>query len=205
MQYDLEEEISILRKKLASAERSNSNLMKLVEENRKAEIITKNQNFIQLYKINLPNLIKLAELDINSVMILFVLLEKMNKQNAVVISQKALTSIIKKSRTTLYNAIKELVEYKFIEVFKVGTANAYVINSEVAWQDGNDKKSKFASFTAQVIAISDEQIDKRKKDVAEKIEKSKIKPKIEKIEKPKVNSIKKQRLTTTKIPIVSVN
>ncbi|KAB1400885.1 hypothetical protein F8150_22735 [Salmonella enterica subsp. enterica serovar Schwarzengrund] len=51
--------------------------------------------------------------------------------------------------------MKYLKEHNWVEVIKVGTANAYVINSRVLWQSHGDKK--LTHFHATIVASSDEQ------------------------------------------------
>ena len=79
------------------------------------------------------------------------MVEKMNKQNALAISQSNLMKITGKKRTSVHNAIKALKQHNFIEVVKIGTANAYKVNSNVFWQDANRRKDKFAVFDATVV------------------------------------------------------
>lgn len=55
--------------------------------------------------------------------------------------------------------MRDLREAKFINIIKVGTANAYVVNSNVFWSTDNAIKDKFALFTATVVACGEEQDD----------------------------------------------
>ncbi|MFX3943901.1 hypothetical protein ACJBXQ_11380, partial [Streptococcus suis] len=77
--------------------------------------------------------------------LLMVLAQSMDKQNAVMISFKAMQQILGKSRPTLDRAVRLLREDNWIQVVKVGTANAYVLNSAVFWTDRGDKRH-MASF-----------------------------------------------------------
>ncbi|MFM9587306.1 hypothetical protein, partial [Streptomyces caniscabiei] len=72
--------------------------------------------------------------------LLMVLAQSMDKQNAVMISFKAMQQILGKSRPTLDRAVRLLREDNWIQVVKVGTANAYVLNSAVFWTDRGDKR-----------------------------------------------------------------
>ncbi|EOO71536.1 hypothetical protein IIC_04396 [Bacillus cereus VD021] len=47
-------------------------------------------------------------------------------------------------------AIKYLEEHNFINVAKVGTANAYIINPEVAFQNAHNKK-KYIGFNGTIL------------------------------------------------------
>lgn len=135
----------------------NENLDNQLKKIKSEDRANKNKNFIQLYKNQLFSLRALNSISPTALSVLFILIEKMNKQNALVISQKTLQQITKKSRTTIYRAIKTLEDNAFIEKLNVGSANAYVINSNVFWQDNAGVKGKFAIFTATVIASDSEQ------------------------------------------------
>lgn len=131
---------------------TNQLLEKEIEFRKKA-----NKDFVQLYKKELIQLRALAEKDPNALSVLFILVEKMNKQNAIVVSQKALMQWTEKSRTTIHNAIKALEETKFVQIVKIGTSNAYVVNSTVFWQSDALTKERTTTFSAQVVAIESEQ------------------------------------------------
>lgn len=151
------DEITKLKEELAKYKSLNNNLLDHIQEKEQEEKVKKNLNFVQLYKQHLMDLRRLTNRDSNALSILLIMVEKMNKQNALVISQKNLEKITGKSRTTVHRAIKVLREENFIEVIKIGTANAYVVNANVFWQDDHSKKSKFAIFDATVVASLDEQ------------------------------------------------
>ena len=77
------------------------------------------------------------------------------RQNALVCSYETISKITGLGRTTLYKAIKYLKNHNWIEVIKIGTANAYIINSRVFWQSYGDKR--LSVFHATIVASSDEQ------------------------------------------------
>jgi len=87
--------------------------------------------------------------------ILTLLTERMNRTNAIVISQTALCQILGYGRTTIHNAVRLLEAEKWLQVVKVGTANGYVVNSKVVWRDHGGKR--YGSFYAEVIVSEVEQ------------------------------------------------
>lgn len=87
--------------------------------------------------------------------ILMFFMDNMNNQNSVMASQQLLTEVLGKGRTTIYNSIKFLDEHNFIEIGKVGTANVYIINPEIAFQASHDKK-KFISFSGTILLSKNE-------------------------------------------------
>jgi hypothetical protein len=123
---------------------------KVVEEQNK-----KNFNFVQIEKRALRQVRELYDDNAPAGKLLFVLAEKMNRQNALVCSYDTMSKITGLSRQTLYKAVKYLKEHNWIQIIKIGTANAYIVNSRVFWQSYGDKK--MTVFNAAIIASSDEQ------------------------------------------------
>tara|TARA_Y100000815_G_scaffold243383_1_gene240862 strand:- start:731 stop:1306 length:576 start_codon:yes stop_codon:yes gene_type:complete len=136
---------------------ANARLLSLLEEKDKELNKKKNFDFVQLYKKELRQLRSLVKLNPTAAQILFVFVEKMNKQNAVIMSYKTLEQITKRTRQTCSKAVRDLREAKFINIIKVGNANAYVVNSNVFWSTDNATKDKMAIFSATVVALGSEQ------------------------------------------------
>lgn len=87
--------------------------------------------------------------------ILTLITERMNKSNALVISQATMCEILNYGRTTIHKAVRLLEDEKWLQVVKIGTANAYVINSKVVWRDHSGKR--YGSFFAEVVVSESEQ------------------------------------------------
>lgn len=136
---------------------ANARLLSLLEEKDKEINQKKNLDFVQLYKKELKQLRGLVRLNPTAAQILFLFVEKMNKQNAIIMSFKTLEQITKKKRNTCSKAVKDLREANFINIIKIGNANAYVVNSNVFWSTDNAIKEKFAIFTATVVACGSDQ------------------------------------------------
>jgi len=88
------------------------------------------------------------------------LVAHMERTGAVVASYATLAKITGMSVATVRRALDDLKADRWIEVVQIGGkggANAYVINSRVAWALGRDKLH-MAAFTARVIADVDEQV-----------------------------------------------
>ncbi|EBN3599832.1 helix-turn-helix domain-containing protein [Salmonella enterica] len=116
----------------------------------------KSANFVQVSRTVMREIRQLADNNKLALKILMLFGEKMNKQNAIVISQKTLCQLMGKGRTTVYNAVKYLEDEKWIKVLKIGTANAYIVNSQVFWTTGLQKQ-RYAIFSATVITAATEQ------------------------------------------------
>jgi len=113
--------------------------------------LKKNSNFIQVTKTVGTSVINqaIAENAV-SVQILMFFLENMNNQNAIMVSQKTLTEVLGKSRTTIYNALKYLDSNGIVATGKIGTANTYIVNPEVAWQNSYQAK-KYVKFNGAIL------------------------------------------------------
>lgn len=127
----------------------------LLEKEQADKDAKKNHNFIQIEKRSLKDLRGLIGRNSTAARLLMILAEKMNRQNALICSFKTLGEITGLGRTTLSNAVKQLREECWIEVIKVGTANAYRVNSRAFWQSQGNLKH--TSFNATIIASSSEQ------------------------------------------------
>lgn len=125
------------------------------EEKERAEV-DNNPPFVQIYKgIGLKALQWLiSENNLASAILMF-FMENMNNRNGVVCSQQLLVEEFGKSRQTIYKAIKFLDEHNFINIGKIGTANAYIINPEIAFQDKNSKK-RYVSFDGTILLSKEE-------------------------------------------------
>ncbi|MBK3824255.1 helix-turn-helix domain-containing protein [Paraburkholderia aspalathi] len=87
------------------------------------------------------------------------LVAHMERTGAVVASYATLSKITGMSIATVRRAIDDLKADRWVEVVQIGGkggANAFVINSRVAWAMGRDKLH-MAAFTARVIADVEEQ------------------------------------------------
>lgn len=87
--------------------------------------------------------------------VFMLLTERMNKTNAIVISQSTLCQILNYGRTAIHNAIRLLESERWLQIVKIGTANGYVINSKVIWRDHSGKR--YASFYAEVVVSESDQ------------------------------------------------
>lgn len=98
------------------------------------------------------------------------LMNNMDAYNAVMCSQTVLQEAFGISRTTVSRAIKLLSEKQYIEIYKSGGSNIYVVNKQIAWNSwGNN--FVHGKFGANIILSESEQEEATKA----KIRASKIK------------------------------
>lgn len=88
------------------------------------------------------------------------LVANMGHQNAVVIGQKTLAKLVGVNERTVRRALDDLVAGGWIQVVQLGhlgTVNAYVVNSAVAWGESREQMHRLAVFSARVVADAEDQ------------------------------------------------
>lgn len=92
-------------------------------------------------------------------MLLHLLVAHMGHQNAVVVSQKTLASMLGVHERTIRRAVLDLVAERWIQVVKLhgpGTVSAYVVNDRVAWGQPRHEM-RLSVFSAAVVAAAGDQ------------------------------------------------
>lgn len=87
------------------------------------------------------------------------LVAQMGDRNAVVISQKTLSKLMRCCVRAVQNAITSLVKEKWIQVVRLngpGTVSAYVVNDKVAWGQPRGEL-RLSKFSATIVADFDDQ------------------------------------------------
>lgn len=86
------------------------------------------------------------------------LVAHMGSQNAVVMPQKVLATLMGRSVDTVQRAIRDLAAERWIQVVRIGKGKeaAYVINDQVAWGQPRDQL-RLSAFSATVIADAEDQ------------------------------------------------
>lgn len=132
--------------------------LRQAEEMEQAErkLETDNPPFVQLYKgVGLKAVQWLIKQNPFASQLFMFFMENMNNKNLVVASQQLLMEEFGKGRTSIYTAIKFLEKHNFINIAKIGSANAYILNPEIAFQDGHNKK-KYVSFEGTILLSKEE-------------------------------------------------
>lgn len=127
------------------------------------ELEKKNYHFVQWQKRSMSDFRRLMGQNTLAAQLLVLFAEKMDKKNAIMISNDTIGLIMGVSRASITRAIRVLKNENWIQIVKISSANAYVINHKVFWQTAGNLK--YASFSAQIIASADEQ---DQKDLADK-------------------------------------
>ena len=124
-----------------------------------AEVKEGNPPFIQFYKHSFPFVRKLMKENPTACNVFMFLVENMEGDNALVVSQQAMCEVLGLARRTVQYAISYLQENKYIAVLKSGPSNVYCVNADIVWQESHNKK-KFARFAARVFMTESEQPNK---------------------------------------------
>lgn len=93
--------------------------------------------------------------------LMHILTARIGEHNAVVVSQKTLSDLMKCSRRTIQRAVDVLVSDRWIELRQIGengTVNAHIINDRIAWTGKRDG-IRYSLFSAAVIVSDIEQPD----------------------------------------------
>ncbi len=87
---------------------------------------------------------------------LMYLVGNMSRSNAVMASQQSIAKQLNVSSRSIKTAVAVLEERQFIQIVKIGTANAYIVNTRVAWQ--GKRAARYAHFHADILAYEVEQV-----------------------------------------------
>jgi len=121
--------------------------------------LAKNRDFVQFTRKGMTKLSKLR--NGLSHALFHYLAKEMGDDNAVIVSQQTLASIMDTSRISVNQAIKELESHELLKICKVGNQNIYCLNAHVVWTQ-EKTKLHLARFKAAVI-ISDKEQEKVRK------------------------------------------
>lgn len=86
---------------------------------------------------------------------LMLMVSRMSRTNALVMSQQAIADELGVTRKAVNAAIATLEKYRFIDIVKTGTTPVYTVNTQVAWQ--GKRGERFAHFHASIYAVENEQ------------------------------------------------
>lgn len=107
-----------------------------------------------------PGLAALSVKNPRAASVLQVILAKMDRNSALVISQMNLSRVAGCSLATLKRSLKLLRDESWIEVCQLGptgTVCAYVVNERLLWEPEDASGIRYSLFDAKVLASNDEQ------------------------------------------------
>lgn len=120
------------------------------------EITEVNANFVQVYVDKIDFITNLIIDNPRATAVFMFLIKHMDKRNAIIISQQAISEAMGISRKTVYSSIKYLIDKRALTIYKSGTSNIYAVNSQIAWKATANGK-RYALFDARVYISKSEQ------------------------------------------------
>ncbi len=120
------------------------------------EVESVNDNFVQLYIDKIPVLLEIMRENRTAGSLFLWLVQHMDKRNALVVSQTALSEALGLARRTVQYSIFYLKDKKALTILKSGNTNIYAINAQIAWKSTANGK-KYALFDAAVYIAESEQ------------------------------------------------
>ena len=110
----------------------------------------KNKDFIMMYRKCLEQLADLSLKDPRAMQVFMFLVKNMDSNNAIAIPMDLMSKMLGVTRQTISNKIKYLQEHGWIEIFKLGKTNVYVLNPEVVWSSYEHQK-KYCKFKGVIM------------------------------------------------------
>lgn len=163
------------------------------QQMRIAEEEKKNNNFFMVYRgagRGAERLIELTQGNHNAASLFLYLSKEMDRQNALVASNKALAEVLKVSEPTMSRAIKYLIEEGFIARFKSGGSSVFVTNPDYVWNAWATGKTSCMFTNSKVLLVKSEQdltVTKRFNVVMRKIEKEALGESVKPRGRPKLS------------------
>lgn len=114
-----------------------------------------NQDFVMLYRRFISQIADLGAENTTALRVLLFLIKHMDGTNALGAPQKLISEMLNISRQTVNGAIKYLEQHGWIQVFKLGKANIYVVNPDVVWTSYADQRS-YCKFQGTFLLSSED-------------------------------------------------
>ncbi|NWG38710.1 MAG: replication/maintenance protein RepL [Hydrogenophilaceae bacterium] len=115
-----------------------------------------NRDFVQFYRKHIADIANLGRIDPLALAIWLWIVERMGSDNALVCSMTPLVEQFEKSRQTISKKISFLKRSRYLDIYKSGTTNVYVINAELVWTTNAERRTH-AEFRASVVLSASEQ------------------------------------------------
>jgi len=139
------------------------------EEEIKLKESKKNKNFIQITDPH--GLIAMRAIYSKSKVagdLFYFMMQYMDRKNALICSMKLFSEALNKSYRSIQRAVKLLADNNYILVSKVGTINAYHLNSSICWKSWGTGKA-YAKLRGNVLLSLSEQEENIQKKVSKQL------------------------------------
>lgn len=115
----------------------------------------KNDDFVQVYRRFIKNISDLSIQNSTALTVLLFLIKHMDGTNALSVSSQVLADTLGVSRQTISKSVNYLRSNGWLEIFKNGSANVYVVNPEVVWTSYADQKA-YCKMQGSLLLSADE-------------------------------------------------
>jgi len=119
-------------------------------------IIEGNANFVMLFKSEISSIVQIQKDDPKAGALFMMLLEHMDKDNALIVSLDTLAELMEWGKATVSRKVKYLKDKNFITTQRTGNSSIYFVNANIAWTTYANKKD-YAKFKASVLISKAEQ------------------------------------------------
>ena len=126
-----------------------------MSEEKKKPRSREDKDFVKMYRKFIKAIADLSMKNPTALTILLFLIRNMDGLNAIGVSTTAIGSLTGYSRQTVSKSIKYLKENGWIEIFKQGTSNIYVINPDVVWTSYAEQKA-YCNMKSSLLLSSDD-------------------------------------------------
>lgn len=122
-----------------------------------------NKNFVMLYRQFIQQVADLGAEDPQALRVLLFLVRHMDNRNALIVPMQLIADMLKLSRQTVSSKIKYLYEGGWIDIYKAGRSNVYIVNPEFVWTAYADERS-YCKFESTVMLSNTDQWNMPRRD-----------------------------------------
>lgn len=134
-----------------------------VRKSSKGSRARENTDFVMLYRRFIAQIADLGAENTTALRVLLFLIKHMDGTNAIGAPQKLIADMMGISRQTVNGAIRYLEDNGWIEIYKLGKANIYVVNPDVVWTSYADQRA-YCKFQGTLLLSGEDNWAINKKD-----------------------------------------
>lgn len=124
-----------------------------------------NQDFVMLYRHYVKQIADLGLENPSALRVLLFLIRNMDGTNAIGVNQSLIAEMTHLARKTVSKSISYLRDNGWLEIYKLGRANIYVINPEVVWTSYADQK-QYCKFRGTFMLTGEDNWDVPKRNTS---------------------------------------
>lgn len=129
-----------------------------MSKNNISESDKKNRDFVMFYRPFMFAIGNMASENSAAFRVFQLLTQEMDGYNAIMVSSQAISEIVGYSRQTVSNAVKYLKQNGWIDVYKSGSSNVYIINPDVAWTSYSNQR-EYCKFNGTFLIAQSENVN----------------------------------------------